>query len=75
MFPIPNTDKNITLSANYTYNMLNTDDNRWLITIIQAFWWYIISRFIITDIIDKIRKIKQGNFENIENSNIKEDML
>ena len=47
----------------------------WIINIIQAYYWYIISRFIITDIMGKIRKIKQGNLENLQNSNIKEDML
>lgn len=75
IFPIPFTDKSITLQANYIYNMLNNNNASWIITIIQAFWWYLISRFIITDIMKKIRKIKQGNFENLQNSNIKEDML
>lgn len=75
VFPIPFTNRNIILQANYIYNMLNNNGASWLISIIQAFWWYIISRFIITDIMKKIRKIKQGNFDNIQNSNIKEDML
>lgn len=75
VFPIPFTNKSITLQANYINNMLSNNGASWIITIIQAFWWYIISRFIITDIMKKIRKIKQGNFENIQNSNIKEDML
>ena len=75
VFPIPFTNKNITLEPNYIYNMLNNNGASWVITIIQAFWWYLISRFIITDIMKKIRKIKQGNFDNIQNSNIKEDML
>lgn len=75
VFPIPFTNKNIILEPNYIYNMLNSNGASWVITIIQAFWWYLISRFIITDIMRKIRKIKQGNFDNIQNSNIKEDML
>lgn len=75
VFPIPFTDKSIILQANYIYNMLQNNNATWIITIIQAFWWYLISRFIITDIMKKIRKIKQGNFDNIQNSNIKEDML
>ena len=75
VFPIPNTNKNITLPANYTYNSLNNNNASWVINIIQAFYWYIISRYIIVDIMQKIRKIKQGNLDNIENSNIKEDML
>ena len=75
VFPIPNTNKNITLPATYTYNSLNNNNASWVIDIIQAFYWYIIARYIIVDIMQKIRKIKQGNLDNIENSNIKEDML
>ena len=75
VFPIPFTNKSIILPANYIYNSLNNNNASWIITIIQAFWLYLISRFIITDIMSKIRKIKQGNLDNIENSNIKEDML
>lgn len=75
VFPIPFTNRSITLESNYIYNMLNNNGASWVITIIQAFWLYLISRFIITDIMRKIRKIKQGNFDNIQNSNIKEDML
>lgn len=75
VFPIPNTNKNITLSANYVADSLRNNDASWVIDIIQAFYWYIISRYIIVDIMQKVRKIKQGNLENIENSNIKEDML
>lgn len=75
VFPIPFTNKDIILQSNYLYNMLYNNGASWVITIIQAFWWYLISRFIITDIMNKIRKIKQGNLDNIENSNIKEDML
>lgn len=75
VFPIPNTNKNITLSANYVADSLRNNDASWVIDIIQAFYWYIISRYIIVDIMQKVRKIKQGNLENIENTNIKEDML
>lgn len=75
VFPIPFTNKSITLQANYLYNVLQNNNASWVVMIIQAFWWYLISRFIITDIMNKIRKIKQGNFDNIQNSNIKEDML
>lgn len=75
VLPIPFTNKSITIEANYLYNALRNNNANWIINIIQAFYWYIISRFIIKDIMGKIRKIKQGNFENIQNSNIKEDML
>lgn len=46
-----------------------------LIVLIKAFYWYLISRFIYLDISKKINKIKSGNIENVENNNIKEDML
>lgn len=75
VFPIPNTNKNITLSATYVADSLRNNNASWVIDIIQAFYWYIISRYIIVDIMQKVRKIKQGNLDNIENSNIKEDML
>lgn len=75
VFPIPFTNKNITLQPNYIRQMLTDSGANWVITIIEAFWWYLISRFIIKDVSKKITKIKSGNVENIENSNIKEEML
>lgn len=75
VFPIPFTGKEITLSANYVREMLNSSNANWVINFIEVFWWYIISRFIIKDISKKITKIKSGNLENIENDNIKEEML
>lgn len=75
IFPIPFTNKNIVLSANYIREMLTNSSANWVITIIEAFWWYLISRFIIVDVSRKITKIKSGNVENIENDNIKEEML
>lgn len=75
IFPIPFTNKNITLQANYIRQMLTSSGANWVITIIEAFWWYLISRFIISDVSRKITKIKSGNVENIENNNIKEEML
>ena len=75
VFPIPFTNKSITLQPNYVRNMLNSVGATWVITIIEAFWWYLISRYIIKDITSKITKIKSGNIESIENTNIKGDML
>lgn len=75
VFPIPFTDKNITLSPYYVSDMLNNNGAGWVYTLIQAFWGYLIGRFIISDISKKIDKIKSGNIENVENSNIKEEML
>ena len=75
VFPIPFTEKEITLSPNYIRQMLSSSNAEWVINFIEIFWWYIISRFIIKDISKKITKIKSGNIENIENDNIKEEML
>lgn len=43
--------------------------------LINAFWWFTISIFIVKDISNKIQKIKEGNLDSIQNTNIKEDML
>ena len=75
VFPIPFTNKNITLSPYYVKDMLENNGASWVYTFIQAFWGYIIGRFIIKDVSNKINKIKSGNIENIQNNNIKEDML
>lgn len=75
VFPIPFTDKNITLSATYVQDMLESANATWILTFINAFWGYLVGRFIVKDISKKIDKIKSGDAENIENSNIKEDML
>ena len=69
VFPIPFTNKNITLSPYYVRDMLNNNNAGWIYTLIQAFWGYLIGRFIVSDISRKIDKIKSGNIENIENNN------
>lgn len=75
IFPIPFTSKNIILSPYYVRDMLNNFGGNWIYTLIQSFWGYLIGRFIVSDISKKITKIKSGNVENIENENIKEEML
>lgn len=75
VFPIPFTGKNITLSPYYVRDMLNNNGATWVYTLIQAFWGYLIGRYIVKDVSKKITKIKGGNIENIENDNIKEEML
>lgn len=74
-FPIPNTNKSISLSPSYVYDSLSNFGGGFVVTLIQTFWWYLISRFIVKDIVDKINKIKSGNIENIETTNIRGDML
>ena len=75
VFPIPFTNKSITLSPYYVRDMLTNNGATWVYTLIQAFWGYLIGRFIVSDISKKINKIKSGNIENVENENIKEEML
>lgn len=38
-------------------------------------WYFLVSSFIVKDISKKINAIKSGNIENVQNSNIKEDLL
>lgn len=75
VFPIPFTNKNITLSPYYVRDMLNNNGASWVYLLIQAFWGYLIGRYIVKDISHKITKIKGGDIENIENNNIKGEML
>lgn len=75
VFPIPFTNTNITIPANYISDVLSATSFSWVKTFIELFWWYIISSFIVKDIAKKMNKAKSGDFENLENSNIKEDML
>ena len=75
VFPIPFTDKNITLQGSYTRDMLTSVNAIWIITFITIFWWYLISRFIIKDILKMVDKIQEGNLDKVESSNIKGDML
>lgn len=44
-------------------------------TLIEMFWYFVISYFIVQDIAKKINKIKSGNIEDVQQDNIKEDML
>lgn len=75
VFPIPFTNKNITLDPYYVQNMLQQNNASWVLTFIQAFWGYLFGRFIIKDMASKIRKIKSGNIEGLQDTNIKEEML
>lgn len=75
VFPIPFTNKNITLSPYYVRDMLNNNGGSWVVTFVDLFWQFVIAFFIIKDVSKKVNKIKAGNIENIENENIKEDML
>lgn len=43
--------------------------------LITSFWWFSLGYFIYSDIAHIINKVKSGNIEDIENTNIKEDLL
>lgn len=69
---IPFTGKSFTINFANVYGGFNSGIVGTLITL---FWWYLVSVFIVKDISNKISKIKSGNMESIENTNIKEDIL
>lgn len=75
VLPIPFTNKSITIPGSYTRDMLTQSGATWLLSFITLFWWYIISRFIIKDVLKSVEKIQTGDVEHLENSNIKGDML
>lgn len=67
--------KRFTIPYNLTSNIVNGTGFTWVKNIISVFWYYIVARYILIDIINKFEKIQTGNIENLENENIKEDML
>lgn len=69
---IPFTNKSFTISKASVFGSANLGIVQ---TIIEAFWWFVVSVFIVKDIFKKIEKIKTGNIEFTETTNIKEDIL
>lgn len=69
---IPFTSKSFVINTQNVYGNANLGLVK---TLIQTFWYFIISYFIVQDIGKKINKIKSGNIENVQENNIKEDML
>ena len=69
---IPFTNKSFVISKESVYGEA---DLGFLEDLIKTFWWFTISIFIVKDISKKVQKIKEGNIENIQNTNIKEDLL
>ena len=69
---IPFTDKSFTINANTVYGNVNLG---FIKTLIEAFWYFVISYFIVQDIAKKINKIKSGDIEHVQEDNIKEDLL
>ena len=74
--PIPYTDKNIVIPANYTENMLSSFGGSWIITFISSIYYFIVARFIIYSITSIINSIKSGSIlETDSKNNITTDML
>lgn len=69
---IPFTNKSFTINTSNVYGNANLGLVK---TLIQTFWYFVISYFIVNDIAKKINMIKSGNIEDIQKDNIKEDML
>lgn len=69
---IPFTKKSFTIN---TANVYGNADLGFVKTLIQLFWYFVISYFIVQDVGKKINKIKSGNIEDVQEDNIKEDLL
>lgn len=69
---VPFTGKSFVINSANVYGGANLGIVK---TLIQSFWWFSISYFIVQDIGKKINKIKSGDIEHVENDNIKEDLL
>lgn len=69
---IPFTQKSFTINSKTVYAGA---DLGFVKTLIQTFWYFVISYFIVQDIAKKINKIKSGDIENVQEDNIKEDLL
>lgn len=51
--PVPFTGKSFTIQANFLRDILNGSQFTFISNIIELFWWYIISKFIVQDIAKK----------------------
>lgn len=72
---IPFVNKKFSISKQTVYGNLSTEVMNYLQTFVNSVWYFSISLFILKDISNKIKKIKTGDIENLENDNIKEDIL
>ena len=69
--PFPFTNKKFYIPYNYTARYVPSG----IKSIISMFWYFAVGLFIIKDILNKIQHIKSGDLENMQNSNIKGDLL
>lgn len=68
----PFTDKSFTISRSTVYGSAQLGI---VGTLINSFWYFIVSLWIVKDIAHKMNMIKSGNIELAQTSNIKEDLL
>lgn len=69
---IPFTNKSFTINSSNVYSGF---DGGIVSTLINAFWYFVTGLYIVKDVGRKINKIKSGNVEDIQSSNVKEDLL
>lgn len=72
IIPIPFTNKSIEIPNDILSSRIR---NTFIYTFIQLFWWYIIGRFIVKDILSYIDKLQSGEIISHTDTNIKADML
>lgn len=71
--PVPYTNKSFTISKSTIYGGFT--QLSWLENLSSAFWYFIISLFIVKDISKRFNKIKSGDIEHVVDCNVKEDLL
>lgn len=69
---VPFTDKSFTISKNTVFGSAELGI---VGTLINSFWYFLVSLWIVKDIAHKMNMIKSGNIELAQTSNIKEDLL
>lgn len=75
-FTIPFTNKSFEVNQNTIYGGKYSDiNNTTLGNYIRACWYFGFGLYVYKDIANMINKLKSGKIEDIENTNIKEDLL
>lgn len=72
---VPFTNKYFEISSELVYGSNNSYVPEWIRTVVSMFWYYILSVYIVKDIAKIIDNLKNGRFEGVASTNIKEDML
>lgn len=75
VIPIPYTNKNIVIPYNYTETQLTNANATWIITIIQLGWWYILGKFIIINLFEKVITIMRGSVEKVQMQSVTTKLL